>query len=288
MAQTKRVIRSLLASAGINPLRRFGQNFLIDGNLMGKLIASAEVTRADVVLEVGPGTGALTEALLDRAGHVVAVEIDRGLHALCQRLLADHDHLTLIHSDVLERKSKVAEPVLAALRETRDRLRGRIMLVANLPYDVATPLLMSLLLGDLFVSPMCFTVQAEVADRLMGRPGSKAYGPISVFTQLFGRIKAIADAPPEAFWPAPKVRSRMCRVDRLAEPPMSREAGSRLVDLVHACFQHRRKTMQWNLRHYLNKDAVVRVEQDGRWDLGHRPEQIDPVSWAEMIELIVE
>lgn len=292
MTQTKTEIRALLSSAGIRPLKRFGQHFLIDGNLMNKLVAAAGVCHHDVVLEVGPGTGALTEKLLEAAGHVVAVEIDRALHAVCQdRLTGVHGRrgsgrLTLIHGDVLERKSAIAGEVLQALAARQGAVGGRIMLVANLPYQVATPLLIDLLLGELRVSPMCFTVQAEVADRLLAAPGNKTYGPTSVFAQALAAVKPIARVSPESFWPVPKVDSAMLRMDVPEDQMPPPEVVRKLAEVVHGCFNHRRKTMKSNLHALLDEPTFQRVQAAGRWNLSDRPERLTVSQWVELAALL--
>jgi len=288
MAQTKHEIQSLLAGAGVRPLKRFGQHFLIDGNLMRKLVAAAALRPDDVVLEVGPGTGSLTEELLKVCGHVVAVEIDRTLQTVCRDRMGSFPHFTLIDSDVLERKSAIAADVYSELRARQRQLGGRIMLVANLPYQVATPLIIDLLVGDLFVSAMCFTVQAEVADRLYARPGSKGYGPISVFTQALADAERIARVPPEAFWPAPKVESAMLRLSVRPEQALPAAVQKKLTQLVHGCFQHRRKTMRSNLRALLDECKLTYVECDGRWDLSVRPECISVTQWVTLARLVAE
>lgn len=288
MAQTRRDIQALLSAGGIRPLKRFGQNFLVDGNLMDKLILAAGIERRDVVLEVGPGTGALTERLLELAGHVLAVEIDRGLQELCRSRLGASANFTLIAGDILEGKGTVAPAVLAKLSAQRRTLDGRILLVANLPYQVATPLVIDLLLGELRISPMCFTVQAEVGERLAALPGGKEYGPISVFAQVLADVRRIARVPPEAFWPAPKVRSVMLRLDVVGERRPSAPVLAELIRLVHGCFNHRRKTMLWNLRELLAPGIVEQVAKDGRWDLALRPERITPKQWVDLAALVAD
>lgn len=286
MAQTKTEIRAMLQAAGLRPLRQHGQHFLIDGNLMRKLVAAAGITSRDTVLEVGPGTGALTDLLVREAGHVVAVEIDRGLHEICRQRFASTANLTLVHRDILAGKSTVDEEVVRLLTVRQSDLGGRIMLVANLPYQVATPLLINLLMGELTISPMCFTVQAEVADRLTAAPGGKEYGPVSVFVQVIARTERIARVPPQAFWPEPQVDSAMIRLDVRSEPRLSPAALTRLNEIVHACFNHRRKTMSWSLRKLLNDADYHRIETDDRWDLSQRPEQVSAAQWVRMAELL--
>lgn len=286
MAQTKRDIQAVLAAAGMHPLKRFGQHFLIDGNLLRKLVHAAGVTDRDVVLEVGPGTGTLTEELLAVAGHVLAVEIDNGLARICRERFGESPGFTLLHRDVLERKREIAPEVLATLADRRERLGGRAMLVANLPYQVATPLLIELLLGGLPVQPLCFTVQAEVAERLAAPPGGKDYGPISVFAQALARIERIARVPPEAFWPVPGVDSAMLRLDPHQGASLRPAVKRELVEVVHGCFNHRRKTMRHNLRELLDGASYHRVELEGRWNLNDRPERLTVEQWVGLAEAL--
>ena len=286
MTQTKRDIQSLLASSGVRPLKRFGQHFLIDGNLMRKLLAAAGVQPADVVLEVGPGTGSLTEELLQQAGHVVAVEIDRTLQTICWDRLGERPNFTLIAGDVLESKGSIAPAVCRAIQERQRALGGRLLLVANLPYQVATPLIVVLLTGQPRVAEMCFTIQAEVADRLRASPGGKDYGPLTVLTQALADVQRIARVPPEAFWPSPEVDSAIIRVIVRPDAALSEAVQSRLAELVHGCFNHRRKTMRWCLRDLLDEAALSRVEADGRWDLTLRPECITVDQWIALARFL--
>jgi len=283
MAQTKREIQTLFANAGVRPLKRFGQHFLIDGNLMRKLVAAARLRSDDVVLEVGPGTGSLTEELLRVCGHVVAVEIDRTLQTLCWARMGSIPHFTLIAGDVLERKSAISAGVGRELQARQTELGGRILLVANLPYQVATPLII-----DLLVSVMCFTVQAEVADRLLANPDCKSYGPVSVFAQALADVERIARVPPAAFWPAPRVDSAMLRLSVRPESALPAAVQRTLTELVHGCFQHRRKTMKSNLRTLLDQAVLAHVERDGRWDLSVRPECISVTQWVALAGFLTE
>src|SRR5262245_9624801 len=165
--QTLSEIRSLLAAAGLAPQHRFGQNFLVDLNLMRKLVQRAEVSNADVVLEVGPGTGSLTEILLESGARVIAVEIDRGLQELLHARLGDNPRFTLLRGDALAGKNEINPSVLEALRSTETGPGGARKLVANLPYQIATPLLADLLHVTPPVSRMTCTIQKEVGERLI-------------------------------------------------------------------------------------------------------------------------
>jgi len=286
MTQTKHEVQTLLAGAGVRPLKRFGQHFLIDGNLMRKLLAAAGVQPTDVVLEVGPGTGSLTEGLLAQAGHVVAVEIDRTLQTICWDRLGQRPNFTLIAGDVLESKGSIAPAVRHALQDRQRELGGRFLLVANLPYQVATPLIINLLTGQPRVAEMCFTIQAEVADRLKASPGGKDYGPLTILTQALADVQRITRVPPEAFWPSPEVDSAIVRIIVRPDAALPDAVQRRLAELVHGCFNHRRKTMRWPLRDLLDDTTLSRVETDGRWDLTLRPECITIDQWIALARFL--
>ena len=209
--QTKREIQALLASEGVRPRKRHGQNFLIDGNLMRRLAAGADLDSADTVLEVGPGTGGLTDLLIPRAGHVIAVEIDLALQRILGQRYADAANLTLLRGDVLASKHQLNPELDAILQEGAPR-PGCVKLVANLPYQVATPVVMNLLVQYPGVRRLCFTVQAEVGERILAGPGTKAYGPLSIVTQSLCRAEQLARVPATAFWPVPKVESVLLRL----------------------------------------------------------------------------
>jgi 16S rRNA (adenine1518-N6/adenine1519-N6)-dimethyltransferase len=197
-------IRELLASRGLHPKHRFGQNFLHDHNQLRKLIDAASITPGDLVLEVGPGTGTLTEALLDAGAEVIACEIDHDLAAL----LRDHlgDRITLIDGDCLNKGRALSPDILAAIEDRP------FMLVANLPYNVASPLMSTLLIEHRNCSGQFVTIQKEVADRLLAAPGSKAYGPLGIIIQAFAEVRRIGAVPPSCFWPAPQVTSAMVAI----------------------------------------------------------------------------
>ena len=251
--QTLGEIRQMLDEADLRPRKQFGQNFLIDQNLMHKLLELAELGGEETVLEVGPGTGALTEELLQRCRQVVAVEIDRPLAALVERRLGGCDNVRVLAADVLAGKHSFDEQVLAALP-------GEVHLVANLPYSIAVPLLAQCLTFSWrarcaadttavpYFSRMTFTVQQELADKLTAGPGGKTYGPISVLVGLLGTVRMGPKAPAEAFWPRPKVASRMVRID------FDDSAARQLADVdvlravTAAAFGHRRKQLGFLLR----------------------------------------
>jgi 16S rRNA (adenine1518-N6/adenine1519-N6)-dimethyltransferase len=241
--QTKRQIQQLLTSAGLSPNKRLGQHFLIDLNLMRLLVDSANITHDDVVLEVGCGTGSLTEALAERAGRVIAVELDRNLIAIAQSRLAQIDNVELINTDVLESKHTMSQLVLDALARARKVCPGRLLLVANLPYNVASPVMMNLVSGPTIADGMYITIQKEVAQRMTASPGSRDYGTLSIYLSATGDSKIIRTLGPTVFWPPPQVDSAMVSFVR------SREKAGRIANMtlfgevVHLFMGHRRKTL---------------------------------------------
>jgi 16S rRNA (adenine1518-N6/adenine1519-N6)-dimethyltransferase len=243
LAQSKHDIQSLLAEAGSHPRHRFGQNFMIDQNLVRLIADAGLIGPGDLVIEVGPGTGTLTDELLARAGRVVAVEIDRDLAGVLRRHYEDRPTFTLIEGDALASKHQLNEALsieIAAAQANGVAVR----LVANLPYNIASPLVIELLRAG--VQSLAFTVQKEVAQRLRAKANDDAYGPLSVMASLQADVEILRTLPPQAFWPAPKIDSalvRMIRRDRLGDraEPFGR--------FVHQVFAARRKTMRRALAH---------------------------------------
>jgi 16S rRNA (adenine1518-N6/adenine1519-N6)-dimethyltransferase len=239
-------MKAQLDSHGLAPQKRFGQCFLVDANLMGKILTVAELTGQETVLEVGPATGSLTEDILPHCGRLVAAEIDRGLAAVLEERLGDDPKLTIYLGDVLAGKHAIAPEVLAALDPVNH-------LISNLPYNIATPLLAECLLqshralaGDEAArrfDRMTFTVQREVADRLAGEPNTSDYGPVSIIVALLGSIQPGPIVPASAFWPAPKVQSRIVRID--FDPAKAQHVGdaTMLTGVVRAAFGQRRKQL---------------------------------------------
>jgi len=238
MSQTKHEIEALLAGAGIQPRHRFGQNFMIDRNIVRLVADAGEIAVGDLVIEVGPGTGTLTEELLDRGARVLAVEIDRDLAAMLRERLSNRTDFQLIEGDALANKHTINAEIAGAIRSAR--AAGTVVrLVANLPYNIASPLVIELLLAG--VSLLAFTVQKEVAQRLRAGAGDEAYGPLSVMAQMLAEVEMLRTLPRQVFWPPPTIDSalvRLRRVDRLGD------SAAEFGRFVHALFSYRRKTLR--------------------------------------------
>ena len=215
--------------------KKFGQNFLIDGHVLDKIIAAAEVTKEDCVVEIGPGIGTLTQYLAEAARNVISIEIDKMLIPILQETLADYDNVTVIHQDVL--KTDLRELV-------REHNEGRpVKVVANLPYYITTPIIMNLFESRLPVSSVTVMVQKEVAQRMQAGPGTKDYGALSLAVQYFAVPYIAANVPPNCFMPRPRVGSAVIRLTRHEKPPVEVADEQAMFQIIRASFNQRRKTL---------------------------------------------
>jgi 16S rRNA (adenine1518-N6/adenine1519-N6)-dimethyltransferase len=243
--QTTAYLKDLFQQVGFTIDARRGQNFLVDLNLLDLVERTAGVTAADAVLEVGAGTGALTERLARGAGRVVTVEIDPRLAQLARERVIECDNVHLVEGDVLAGKHRLAPAVLAAIDEARAACpQGRLLLVANLPYCVATPVISNLLALPRPFDAAIVTVQREMAERMTAAAGSHSYNALSVWIGSQCRSEIVRILPPSVFWPRPKVDSAIVRLD--LEP----DRRARITDLerfhafVRDVFCHRRKVLR--------------------------------------------
>ena len=241
--------------------KRFGQNFLIDTHVLEKIIKSAEITKDDLVLEIGPGIGTMTQYLCENAREVIAVEIDKNLIPILENdTLAEYDNVTVINEDILKLD-------LNALVKERNG-GNRIKVVANLPYYITTPIIMGLFESHVPLQNITVMVQKEVADRMQAGPGSKDYGALSLAVQYYATPYIAANVPPNCFMPRPNVGSAVIRLALHAEPPVQVKDEAFLFALIRASFNQRRKTLVNGLTNAaelkLSKDEVqVALEQMG-------------------------
>ena len=216
--------------------KKFGQNFLIDPHVLDKIIAAAEITKDDFVLEIGPGIGTLTQYLAEAAREVVAVEIDSTLIPILEDTLSAYDNVSVINEDVL----KVD---LRKLAEERNSGKP-IKVVANLPYYTTTPIIMSLFESHVPLKSLTVMVQTEVALRMQAGPGTKDYGALSLAVQYYASPYLAANVPPNCFMPRPNVGSAVIRLTRFEETPVQVKDEKLLFRLIRASFNQRRKTLQ--------------------------------------------
>jgi 16S rRNA (adenine1518-N6/adenine1519-N6)-dimethyltransferase len=250
--QTQSYLRGLFAQRGISPQRRLGQNFLIDLNIHTLIVTAAQPATSDVILEVGSGTGALTSLLAAQAAAVVAVDIDPAMVALTAEAVAGLPNVQVLKRDVLKTKNALDPELLAAVREMLANPGGkRFKLVANLPYQVATPVITNLLVHpDLCPVLMVVTIQRELAQRLCAEPATSSYGAVSVVVQALADVSILRSLPPAAFWPRPKVDSALV----LIRPSPARRSSVGDVgwfhQLVRRVFLHRRKFLRHQLTEF--------------------------------------
>lgn len=215
--------------------KKYGQNFLIDGNILGKIMDAAQITEKDCVLEIGPGIGTMTQYLAERAKSVVAVEIDKNLIPVLQETLSSYHNVKVIHDDILK---------VDIERIVREENNGRpVKVVANLPYYITTPIIMTLFENHIALQSITIMVQKEVADRMQAVPGTKDYGALSLAVQYYAKPEIIMRVPASCFMPKPNVDSAVIRLSRYDKPPVETEDEAWLFAVIRASFNQRRKTL---------------------------------------------
>ncbi len=243
--QTATFLRQRFDEVGIHPKSRHGQNFLIDLNLIDVLVNAADLTPRDVVLEVGTGTGALTGMMAAKVAHVVSVELDPQLHQLASEELFHYNNVTLMLQDALRNKNNIAQPVLDTVQDRLGTIAGaQFKFAANLPYNIATPLISNLLLTPITPVQMTVTIQKELADRIVASPRTKDYSSLSVWVQSLCDAEIVRRLPATVFWPQPKVESAIINI---RPKPEKRERIPELREyhtFVRSLFFHRRKFLR--------------------------------------------
>lgn len=220
--------------------KKFGQNFLIDTHVLDKIIRAAGITKDDMVLEIGPGIGTMTQYLAEAAGKVTAVEIDKNLIPILEDTLREYDNVTIINEDVLK---------LDIRRLADEENQGRpIKVVANLPYYITTPIIMGLFENHVPMESITVMVQKEVADRMQTGPGSKDYGALSLAVQYYAEPYIVANVPPNCFMPRPRVGSAVIRLTCHKQPPVEVKDEKLMFDIIRASFNQRRKTLANGLK----------------------------------------
>lgn len=275
---------AVLQKYHFNFQKKFGQNFLIDTHVLDKIIRAAEITKDDFVLEIGPGIGTMTQYLAQAAREVVAVEIDKALIPILQDTLSGFPNAEVIQDDIL--KVDIAE--LAA-----ERNGGRpIKVVANLPYYITTPIIMSLFEHDVPLALVTVMVQKEVAERMQAGPGSKDYGALSLAVQYYADPYIVANVPPNCFMPRPNVGSAVIRLTRHKVPPVQVEDEKLMFQMVRASFNQRRKTLVNGLNHSpemtLTKEQIIKAVEGLGKGAGVRGEALTLEEFAKLSNTIYQ
>jgi 16S rRNA (adenine1518-N6/adenine1519-N6)-dimethyltransferase len=289
--QTKTFLLDRFREMGIRPATRHGQNFLIDLNLQRLIVDAAELTTDDVVLEIGTGTGSLTAMMAPLAAAVVTVEVDAHLFELASEQLIDLPNVTMLRLDALRNKNNFDDRVMDEVGKHLTAEAGRrLKLVANLPYNIATPVLSNLLLSRHVPHSMTVTIQKELADRITAIPSTKDYSALSVWIQSQCTAEIVRVLPPSVFWPAPKVTSAVIRL--IVDP--ARRAAIRNLEYFHqitkALFLHRRKLLRANvlaaMKQHLDKEQVDAILTEMGFSADTRTEQLDVETLIQLAERI--
>ena len=229
------VTAEVLQKYGFRFQKKFGQNFLIDGHVLDKIVEASGITKEDTVLEIGPGIGTMTQYLAENAGKVIAVEIDKNLIPILEDTLSEYDNVTVINGDILKTDIEAI---------AREHNNGRpLKVVANLPYYITTPIVMALLEGKTPIDNITIMVQKEVADRMQCGPGTKDYGALSLAVQYYAKPEVVANVPPNCFMPRPGVGSAVIRLSLYQESPIAVRDEKKMFAVIRASFNQRRKTL---------------------------------------------
>ena len=258
--------------------KRYGQNFLIDEHVLGKIIRSAGITEDDFVIEIGPGIGTLTQYLAYSAREVAAIEIDDALIPILEDTLSGYDNVTVIHEDVLK---------VDLTKLVEEKNGGKpVKVVANLPYYITTPIIMGLFENHVPVESITIMVQKEVADRMKTGPGSKDYGALSLAVQYYARPELVANVPPNCFMPRPRVGSAVIRLTKHEKPPVEVQDEKLMFQIIRASFNQRRKTLVNGLYNapelHIPKECTAAVLEEMGLAPGIRGEALELSQFAEL------
>lgn len=274
----------ILQKYHFNFQKKYGQNFLIDETVLGRIIAAAQITKDDVVLEIGPGIGTMTQYLAEAAGRVITVEIDKTLIPILEETLADYDNVEVINADILK----------LDIKTLLDEKYGgkRVKVVANLPYYITTPIIMGLFEGDIPLDSITIMVQKEVAERMQVGPGTKDYGALSLAVQYYAKPEIMANVPPNCFIPRPTVGSAVIRLTRHTTPPVSVKSEKHMFALIRASFNQRRKTLANGLSNApelrLTREKVTQAVEKMGLPATVRGETFTLAQFAELSNLLYE
>ena len=274
----------ILKKYNLTAQKRYGQNFLIDSNILEKIVMAAEIDKEDTVLEIGPGIGTLTQFLCESAGKVIAVEIDRQMIPVLEDTLSEYDNVKIINEDVL--KVNFSELV------EKENDGKPIKVVANLPYYITTPIIMGLLEMDVPIESITVMIQKEVAVRMQEGPGSKDYGALSLAVEFYSKAEVKMTVSPNCFIPRPNVDSAVIRLDKYKNPPVEVKDRTLMFRIIKGAFEQRRKTLTNALSHSSAfrtdkakiEEALVKMGKN----VNIRGEELTLAEFAELSDILSE
>lgn len=286
---TRNAVREISEKHGFRRADSLGQNFLVDRNIIEKIIDAAELTEGTLVIEIGPGMGALTQIVAERAGKVIAVEIDRHLIPVLGEFVGHLDNVEIINQDIL--KTDINELIESEKQNfaASGHEIDKVVILGNLPYYITTPIIMGILEREIKMDTMVIMMQKEVAERIVATPGGKTYGALSIACQFFCETNYVTTVPRTVFQPQPKVDSAVLRLDKRAELPWEIGAGGRKLffEVVRAGFNRRRKTLLNALTALgMDKDDLKRILDEAGVEPSRRAETLSIQEFANVANAI--
>ena len=276
--------KAVLDMFGFSFAKKYGQNFLIDGNIVSNIVKNAGITKEDTVLEIGPGIGTMTQVLCEQAKNVIAVEIDKRLIDVLTFTLRDYDNVTVINSDIL--KCNIEELC------KQYSSNGRLKVVANLPYYITTPIIMELLEknNNSVIESITVMIQKEVAERLGAKPGNKDYGAITLSINYYSDANIVMTVPASCFMPRPNVDSAVIRMDIYDKPPVATKDEVKMFKVIKAAFSQRRKTLVNSVSSSTDiaKETILKSLNEMGLSESVRGETLSLEQFAELSDRIIE
>lgn len=276
--------KAVLDMFGFSFAKKYGQNFLIDGNIVSNIVKNAGITKEDTVLEIGPGIGTMTQVLCEQAKNVIAVEIDKRLIDVLTFTLRDYDNVTVINSDIL--KCNIEELC------KQYSSNGRLKVVANLPYYITTPIIMELLEknNNSVIESITVMIQKEVAERLGAEPGNKDYGAITLSINYYSDANIVMTVPASCFMPRPNVDSEVIRMDIYDKPPVATKDEVKMFKVIKAAFSQRRKTLVNSVSSSTDiaKETILKSLNEMGLSESVRGETLSLEQFAELSDRIIE
>ena len=276
--------KAVLDMFGFSFAKKYGQNFLIDGNIVSNIVKNAGITKEDTVLEIGPGIGTMTQVLCEQAKNVIAVEIDKRLIDVLTFTLRDYDNVTVINSDIL--KCNIEELC------KQYSSNGRLKVVANLPYYITTPIIMELLEknNNSVIESITVMIQKEVAERLGAEPGNRDYGAITLSINYYSDANIVMTVPASCFMPRPNVDSAVIRMDIYDKPPVATKDEVKMFKVIKAAFSQRRKTLVNSVSSSTDiaKETILKSLNEMGLSESVRGETLSLEQFAELSDRIIE